>query len=315
MVIKQAGSNSFHTHPFFFSHHKQLSSAAGSKNMISLDRQGVHIWNPLLHEMLSQRSFHPGRESGPRPIGDDPSEHPWKIAGNPAFTLMLDGHFYLEDALTLDPEINLQRLLQKISAGSIENGLHSIRGGLFNLVILDNEHQKMVVCGDPSGALPLYYFEDPTGFHISAAPGGFGENLAVSEMAVVEFLKYGYLPFSHSLFENVHRLLPGQIISVSLSDHTVERSAPSVFEFKPLNHRMTDIRKASERLHLALKQYFARFTPEVYLLEGASPETALLRLWLERKAIPVQAPTRQISPNDPARSFRQRTRRRLLISR
>lgn len=237
-------------------------------------------------DRLMPRSFRPASAPGGSPMGDDRSDHPWRIASNPAFTIMLDGHFYLEDALTLDQETNLQRLLHKVSTGSVEAGLHSIRGGMYNLVILDNERQKLIVCADPSGALPLFYYHDPSGFHVSANPGSFADDLSISEMAVVEFLKYGYLPFSASIYEDVKRLLPGQIITVSLSDHQVQCSEPQVFEFKPLNHRETDLRKASERLHLALKQYFARFTPEQYLLGDDSPAAALLQFWLERKAIP-----------------------------
>lgn len=95
---------------------------------------------------------------------NDVSESSWQVVDNPAFAVLLDGHFYLDDVNTIDAEVNLQKFLHKISVSTLAKGLKSIAGGLFNLVIVDKERQKLLVTGDKYGVMPLYYWESESGF-------------------------------------------------------------------------------------------------------------------------------------------------------
>ncbi len=204
------------------------------------------------------------------------------IVENPAYTLMLDGYFYLDSSISMSVEINLKMLMKKISLSTIENGLHQIAGGVFSLVILDKQRNRLLITGDRFGLMPMYYFENKTGFHLSGNPFAFRKLTSISEESLVEFLKYGYLPFSHSLFENVKRLQPGQMLSVSLETQAVQASAARVPEFKPLKFRIQNLQEAAIGIHEAFKRYFSRFSPADYYFELQNDySTRLLALWLK----------------------------------
>lgn len=191
----------------------------------------------------------------------------WQIAENPAYTLMLDGHLYLRSATTLDAQANLNALLDAISVTTLEKGLDTIGGGIFNLLILDKRRRVLTVLGDRLGLMPLYYVEDADGVHLSGNSFAFRDRFGLSEAAVVEFLKYGYLPFAPSLFEDVQRLLPGQMLTISLDSRRVSRSTPRVFEFKPLAHRIHDLPEAVALLDGALERFFDRCSRGSYTVE------------------------------------------------
>ncbi len=204
------------------------------------------------------------------------------IVENPAYTLMLDGYFYLDSAITMSVGINLKMLLKKISLSTIETGLHQIAGGVFSLVILDKQRNRMIITGDRWGLMPLYYFENKTGFHLSGSPFSFRKIASISEESLVEFLKYGYLPFSHSVFEDVKRLQPGQMLSVSLETPAVQASVARIPEFKPLKFRTKNLQEAAIGIQEAFKRFFARFSPADYFLTPQNDySTRLLMLWLK----------------------------------
>ena len=187
-------------------------------------------------------------------------DSPWKVLQNPAFTVLLDGHFYLTDSPTLDSEENLSEFLHKISVTTVEKGLKNIAGGVFSLVILDKERHELWVTGDQFGWMPLYFFENETGFFLSANPFSFRKIAPLSDEAVVEFLKYGYLPFAPSLFINVQRRLPGQMLKYDFKTGELTITNPEVFEFQPPVMRPNDVAASAQKLHELLIRYFSRVT-------------------------------------------------------
>ncbi len=214
---------------------------------------------------------------------NDVSESSWQVVDNPAFAVLLDGHFYLDDVNTIDAEVNLQKFLHKISVSTLAKGLKSIAGGLFNLVIVDKERQKLLVTGDKYGVMPLYYWESESGFFLSGNPFAFRKVAKLSEESVVEFLKYGYLPFAKSLFQNVERRMPGQTLTVDLESQRLGKTPPAIFEFKPPVYREKELPAAGEKVHDALSKYFSRFDDADYHI-GLRDDYAsqLLTTWLQR---------------------------------
>ena len=214
----------------------------------------------------------------------DKDNHSWNVAENPAFTVILDGYLYLTDSTTMDIKVNLARLLNEMSVTTIEKALQKIGGGMFNLVVVDKKWQRLIITCDRLGCMPLFFMEDSGGFHISGNQFAFKDATEVNTAASVEFLKYGFLPFSPSIFENVQRLLPGQILNVSLEYSDVRKSAVHVREFKPLAHRITSLKEASAALHGAYKRFADRMGEGQYAVQmDTGYESSLLAGWFRKK--------------------------------
>ncbi|HQU74410.1 MAG TPA: hypothetical protein PLG66_19040 [Calditrichia bacterium] len=205
-----------------------------------------------------------------------PSTSPWISADNPALTLLLDGHLYLRDTTTLDPQTNLNTLLNRMSVSSISKGLAEIAGGVFALVIMDKERMALHLTTDRSGLMPLYYLEEQDGFHFSGNPFTFADKCPIWEPALIEFLKFGFLPFSDSFFDGIRRVLPGQLISVPLNENWNQKSGAYVSEFLPDNQRITNPDEAAGQLYEALEGFYHRLghAPFSLFVDG-EPETLL----------------------------------------
>ncbi|RMF59152.1 MAG: hypothetical protein D6748_07095 [Calditrichaeota bacterium] len=213
---------------------------------------------------------------------DSPS---WKMLENPYFILIVDGYVYLRSSTNLDIEANAQLLLQRITVTSVEKALEEIAGGVYNIFIVDKKKKKMIIVGDQWGSMPLYYLKTEEEFHFSGNQFVFRKISPLFDAAVVEFLRYGFLPFSASLFMNVDRLLPGQRIEVDLDNNHIRMTSPQVLEFKPLNHRIKDPKRALEQLHQALENFFRRLKDEDLMLElDGSLDSRLLYVWSKKSS-------------------------------
>lgn len=191
----------------------------------------------------------------------------WQVVDNPYFTLVVDGHLYLASSKRLDPRQNASEFLERITVTSIDRAIEEIAGGTFNLFIIDKEKKRMVVIGDRWGSIPLYMIKQDDKFHLSGNQFSFRKIASLFDAAVVEFLRYGYLPYSASLYLNVDRLLPGQRIDLDLANNQLRISPPAVYEFKPVKHRIALMADAGELFHRALAAYFARFDSQSISME------------------------------------------------
>lgn len=280
--------------------HRQPVHRTGNAASISLSHP------PLQHALLGnggylltfdyrRQYFQSGEERQELPdsnvSGEWEDDNPsWNVAENPAFTLILDGHLYLSDVANINIQANLKRLLERISLSTVEKGLALIEGGLYNLIIIDKRRNRLIITADQSGSMPLYYLENEDGFHVSGNPFTFANVASVFEFSVIEFLKYGYLPFSNAIFSGVERLLPGQMLQVSLDQPGIHKSNPMVNEFKPLNERISDINLATAALHQAFQSYIYRFEKADYAIGVEDNDFCLLSTAWFRNLAPTLIP-------------------------
>ncbi len=175
--------------------------------------------------------------------------------------MLLRGHLYFRAARSFAPRENLALLLAALrERSSLAEALDGVAGGMFGLVAIDRARQTISAAVDRLGCMPLYYREAKDGLFFSPNSSAFFEQGALlSEAAVVEYLKYGYLPFADSMFESVHRVRPGETLTAALGPRpslTSMRRPPR--PYLPPAERVQSPDEGAARLIVALDGYFAR---------------------------------------------------------
>ncbi len=90
--------------------------------------------------------------------------------------------------------------------------------GMFALAVLDTRRRRLVLCRDPIGIKPLYYYDKP------GAPFVFASELkallrhpavgrTLNQAAIWDYLTYEYVPGPQTMFAHVHRLEPGHYLT------------------------------------------------------------------------------------------------------
>ena len=178
--------------------HKRLSiidlSPAGAQPMISPCGRYVIAFNGEIYNHLALRE-------NLKTIGAAPS---WKGTSDTETLLAAATHWGLREAL--------QRA-----------------HGMFALALWDRHTQQLHLARDRMGEKPLYLAQLPEGWafgsELKALLDVPGFEAHLCRDAVASYFSYGYVPDTQCIFENVKKVPPGHVTSLSLID-AIDRAQP-----------------------------------------------------------------------------------------
>ena len=100
--------------------------------------------------------------------------------------------------------------------------------GMFAIALFDKKEDKLIFIRDRFGEKPLYYYLKNQMLAFASElkalkPVPF-VNLSVDDKALEYFLAYAYIPQNLTVYHEVQKVLPGQILEISLKSWEVEKS-------------------------------------------------------------------------------------------
>jgi len=97
--------------------------------------------------------------------------------------------------------------------------------GMFSFALWDRKEQTLTLARDRLGKKPLYYGWSQNTFlwgselKALCSHPGFTRKLDRSSLAL--FIRLGYIPAPHSIYQNIYKLPPGHFLNVSVPQHRV----------------------------------------------------------------------------------------------
>ncbi|HFB66307.1 MAG TPA: asparagine synthase (glutamine-hydrolyzing) [Aeromonadales bacterium] len=113
-------------------------------------------------------------------------------------------------------------LLAAIDAWGIEKAIKKARG-MFAIALWDKKKKQLSLIRDRIGEKPLYYGMVQGCFvfasELKAITAIANNSLQIDRNALVEYMRFGYVPSPASIYKNIKKLSPGHILTISsLSD-------------------------------------------------------------------------------------------------
>jgi asparagine synthase (glutamine-hydrolysing) len=97
--------------------------------------------------------------------------------------------------------------------------------GMFSFVIYDKEQHKITAVRDRVGVKPLFYYLHDGLFMFSSELKSFHQhpkfNKTINKNAVADFIQYGNIPGSQSIFQFCNKLQPGHYLELNLTNGDV----------------------------------------------------------------------------------------------
>lgn len=158
------------------------------------------------------------------------------LSGNGRYVISYNGEIYnyKEIARELNksnPNIKMKTktdtevLLEAISEWGIKSTLQKARGA-FAFVLFDRKTDLLYLARDRMGEKPLYYGHVNGRFifasELSCIEQLNGFNAKIDPFAMKLFFEHGYIPAPYSIYENIFKLEPGEILSVNHKGEIVE---------------------------------------------------------------------------------------------
>lgn len=173
----------------------------------------------------------------------------------------------------------------------------SLLNGMFAIALWDMSQQQLILARDRIGKKPLYYYHNAGGDSLAFASEIKSLlklpdlKLDIEPTAVIDFLKYHFIPSPKTIYRQVHKLPPGHYLTLKIGEH------PIVSEYWDVSFKQNEINygEAQDQLLGLLQQSTAqRMVADVPLgafLSGGVDSSAVVALMAQAADQPVKTCT------------------------
>jgi asparagine synthase (glutamine-hydrolysing) len=156
--------------------------------------------------------------------------------------------------------------------------------GFFAFAIYDKEEKSLFVARDRMGVKPLLFYKDEDKFIFSSEMKSllaYNIPKELDEVSVFQYLQLNYTPKEHSVFKNIHRLLPGEYIFIKNKQIIKKLYYETPYSEKNIN-RTISFEESKEKVLLLLEESVRmRLVADVPLgafLSGGTDSSAVVAL-------------------------------------
>ena len=195
---------------------------------------GAGVWSDadagvaLSHRRLAIVDLTP---SGAQPMVS--SDGRWVISYN--------GEVYNAEAIAADPQMaglvrrgtsDTEVILELIARRGLNRTLADLNG-MFAIALWDRTARTLHLVRDRLGIKPVFYGRTPGGFCFASELKSFaaaGLHFELDQSSVASFLRFGYVPAPYSIYRDVAKVRPGEVVSFEASGDVRRRSYWSLEE-------------------------------------------------------------------------------------
>jgi len=178
-----------------------------------------------------------------------------------------------------------ETLVEAIAAWGIDRTLVRLNG-IFAFAAFDTCARKAFLARDPFGVKPIYYRQSGKELLFASEIVGIralcGERNRIDRESLQTLLALRFVPSPHTLFEGIHRVTPGHVIRVDVSDWSVVETPYVEPQATTFVGTMDDaVEGFLERLQNAIKRQLLSDVPVGLLLSGGI-DSALIAACVKR---------------------------------
>ena len=147
------------------------------------------------------------------------------ISADGRWVISYNGEVYNRDEVARCPELagfpfrgtsDTEVILESVARRGIDRTLADING-MFAIALWDRSTRTLHLIRDRLGIKPIYFANDARGVafasELKALRAG-GVPLETDPQSVASFLRFAYVPAPYSIYRNVSKVMPGEIVSI-----------------------------------------------------------------------------------------------------
>lgn len=166
----------------------------------------------------------------------------------------------IEAGATFNSHGDTEVILVAVAMWGIERTL-SCLNGMFAFAIYDAKADQLILARDRAGVKPLYVYQADSALLFASEPKAFKHypnfDGTICPDAVELFLRYGYVPDGHCIYQRAKKVPPGHYLTLDLaSKHETSVKYWDVFDSFNLPKLKIDFTEASEQLEQLLQSSF-----------------------------------------------------------
>src|SRR5699024_3288827 len=99
--------------------------------------------------------------------------------------------------------------------------------GAFSLIIIDKVTKQIYLLTDPFGKKKMYYSLTGTNLFFASSLSNldmkFLPKIKINEKAVIDFFSYYFIPAPLTIYKDVYKLLPSELITYSIKEKSISK--------------------------------------------------------------------------------------------
>lgn len=148
------------------------------------------------------------------------------ISADGRWVISYNGEIYNARDIAREPELSpvnfrgtsdTEVILESVARRGLERTLHDLNG-MFAMALWDHHTRTLHLIRDRIGIKPLFYFAQGSSVcfasELKGLMAGGGIRREIDTGSVASFLRFGYVPAPWSIFKDVAKVMPGEIISI-----------------------------------------------------------------------------------------------------
>lgn len=173
--------------------------------------------------------------------------------------------------------------------------------GMFAIAMWDKRERQLILCRDRFGEKPLYFGRCGAtllfGSELKALRAHPHWSATVDQSALASLLRYNYIPAPHSIFREIHKVLPAHWIAVKLNDTSFEINEHCYWDSKsiaedafsnPVSSAEEALAGAEERLAASVERQMVADVPLGAFLSGGVDSSLVVALMQRASRQPVK---------------------------
>jgi asparagine synthase (glutamine-hydrolysing) len=168
------------------------------------------------------------------------ANQPFHLAEEPNCSIVYNGEIY--NYLELQKEFIPRQTnsdTEVIMRGYLKEGVSYFKRlrGIYAFAVVDYRHDpKVILCRDPGGVKPLYYYSKAGNFlfasEIKAILPLLNSRPRAHEGVIKAYLSVGYCPEPFTAYQDLLALEPGRVLTLNLTDFSVSQEDNLVYRFE-----------------------------------------------------------------------------------
>jgi asparagine synthase (glutamine-hydrolysing) len=148
------------------------------------------------------------------------------ISADGRWVISYNGEVYNAEAIAADPQMSglirrgtsdTEIIVESVARRGLDRTLSDLNG-MFAIALLDRATRTLHLVRDRLGIKPLFYGRTTSGFCFASELKCFaaaGLSFDVDQASLASFTRFGYVPAPHSIYRDVAKVRPGEVVSLT----------------------------------------------------------------------------------------------------
>ncbi len=129
----------------------------------------------------------------------------------------------------------IQKIKSRLNNANVEKAFHALDGPCM-ILIIDNKNKIIRIAGDKIGHCKIYWHKNDNiincSLSVNSLVSQYDQKEKINRDVLSSYMRFGYISAPHSIYTNIHKLVPGAYLEVAIDSHGIKTRIKNYYDFE-----------------------------------------------------------------------------------